>query len=417
MLRLLHTSDWHLGHSLHGHARDYEHERFLDWLLETLQSERIDSLLVAGDLFDTANPTAAAQAQWFRFVAAARTRMPGLELIFLGGNHDSAARLDAPRPIFDALGVHVVGGLPRCGDGSLDHERLLVPLRSFEGAIEAWLVALPFLRPVDLPRVDSPEADPLVEGVRQLYVESLAAARERLQPQQALVAAGHCYLTGTALSELSERKILGGNQHALPADIFPEDLAYVALGHLHLAQIVAGRKNVRYSGSPLPLSLAESGYRHQVLIVEFEQGGFREARSLAVPRFVELLRVPCEGSLPPPDLLAELARLPAKDDSVPDRQRPYLEAVARLEGPEPALRQQVAQTLSDRSPRLLKLTVERTGHGLALPEASQATSLADLTPEEVFRSCHERSFSQPPPAELLATFHELLDRLGRGEGR
>ncbi|NPC81309.1 exonuclease subunit SbcD, partial [Pyxidicoccus fallax] len=101
-MRLLHTSDWHLGHTLYDVSREAEHAAFLDWLLETLEAESVDALLVAGDIFDTANPSAEAQAAWYHFVARARRRLPRLDVVVIGGNHDSAARLDAPDPLFAA---------------------------------------------------------------------------------------------------------------------------------------------------------------------------------------------------------------------------------------------------------------------------------------------------------------------------
>lgn len=419
MLRLLHTSDWHLGHTLHNIPRDFEHELFLDWLLATLDSERVDALVVAGDLFDSANPTAAAQAQWYRFVARARGRMPGLNLVFIGGNHDSASRLDAPRPVFDALGVRVVGGLPRTPDGQLDCGRLLVPLHDAAGRLAAWLAAVPFLRPVDLPRVAdaATDADPLIDGVRALYASVLDCARARLAKGVALLAAGHCYMVGTALSEQSERKILGGNQHALPSDIFPADVTYAALGHLHLAQSVGDRENVRYSGSPLPLSLAEARYRHQVVLVELDGDRASSIRPIEVPRAVQILRVPATGALPPDALLAALEALPARDDTIPESARPYLGATVLLDRPDPGLKLRVERALEARLPRLLKLSVEYQGAGLALPEAVRATTLAELTPEEVFRKAHERRFATAPSDTLLAAFHELVDATMQSEGQ
>jgi exonuclease SbcD len=116
-LKLCHTSDWHLGHTLHGHGREHEHARFLAFLLETLASEEADALIVAGDVFDSANPPASAQAMLYRFLADARAKLPRLDVLIVAGNHDSAARLSAPDPILRALGVRVIGAVPRVGSG------------------------------------------------------------------------------------------------------------------------------------------------------------------------------------------------------------------------------------------------------------------------------------------------------------
>ena len=119
-LRILHTADWHLGHSLHGQSRDYEHGRFLDWLLRTLEQRQADALLIAGDVFDSANPPAAAQAMLYRFLVEAGRRLPGLQMVLVAGNHDSPARLEAPSPILETLNVRMVGAVRRDADGRLD---------------------------------------------------------------------------------------------------------------------------------------------------------------------------------------------------------------------------------------------------------------------------------------------------------
>ncbi|MDY7232747.1 exonuclease SbcCD subunit D C-terminal domain-containing protein [Hyalangium rubrum] len=408
-MRLLHTSDWHLGHTLYDVSREAEHAAFLDWLLETLEAQGVDALLIAGDIFDTSNPSAEAQAAWYQFIARARRKLPKLDVVVIGGNHDSAARLDAPDPLFSALGVRVVGGVPRTR-GALDFERLLVPLHDARGKVRAWVAAVPYLRPADLPLVPT-EGDRLVDGVREVYGLTLEAARRRRQPGQALVAMGHCYMVGTELSQLSERKILGGNQHALPVDLFPEDVAYAALGHLHKAQRVGGREGVRYSGSPLPLSLSERHYHHQVLLVELDGEALSSVRPLSVPRTVDMLRVPERDALPLEEVLVKLEALPEVDPEAPERARPYLEVCVSLPRPEPALRRKVEAALESKDVRLVKLSPAYTGTGLALAEAQPSLSLRERTPEDVFKARYARDYQEPMALPLLEAFHTLLTQV------
>jgi exonuclease SbcD len=408
-MRLLHTSDWHLGHTLYDTSREAEHAAFLEWLLDTLESQKVDALLVAGDIFDTANPSAEAQAAWYQFVARARRRCPELDIVVIGGNHDSAARLDAPDPLFSALDVRVVGGLPK-SNGAVDLDRLLVPLKA-KGKVGAWVAAVPYLRPADLPLVSEEAGDKLVEGVRAVYAEVLEGARARREPGQALVAMGHCYMVGTELSALSERKILGGNQHALPVDLFPEDVAYAALGHLHKAQRVGGREGVRYSGSPLPLSLSEASYSHQVLLVELDGERLASVRPLPVPRRVEILRVPARDTATLEDVVALLEALPELESGTPDWRRPYLEVRVALPRPEPALRRRVEAALEGKAARLVKLTPEYTGTGNALAEERPGVSLKERTPEDVFRARYARDYTEPPDPALLEAFHSLLTQV------
>ena len=409
-MRLLHTSDWHLGHTLYDTSREAEHAAFLEWLLDTLEAHKVDALLVAGDIFDTANPSAEAQAAWYHFIAQARRRCPQLDVVVIGGNHDSAARLDAPDPLFVALDVRVVGGLPK-KQGAVDLERLLVPLKDAQGEVGAWVAAVPYLRPADLPPVSEEAADKLIEGVRGVYAEVLEGARARREKGQALVAMGHCYMVGTDLSALSERKILGGNQHALPVDLFPEDVAYAALGHLHKAQRVGGREGVRYSGSPLPLSLSERSYAHQVLLVELEGEQLSFVRPLYVPRRVDILRVPEQGVVELQEVVEQLRALAELEPETPDWRRPYLEVCVKLPRPEPALRRTVEAALEGKAARLVKLSPDYTGSGHALAEGRPGVSLKERTPEDVFRARYARDYTEPPEPMLLESFHSLLTQV------
>ncbi|MDD1605510.1 MAG: exonuclease subunit SbcD, partial [Methylococcaceae bacterium] len=337
MLRILHTADWHLGHTLHGVSRQLEHQQFLDWLLAELLSKQADALIVAGDIFDSANPSAAAQAQLYEFLVHAKTQQPELNIILVGGNHDSATRLDAPSSILNALGVHVVGGLQRDNQRGIDWRRLIVPLTNATGEVKAWCGAMPFLRNADLPSNET-EDDPLVSGVKTLYDELFAHLQNQAKQGQSLIMTGHCYMVNGNVSELSERKILGGNQHALPVDLFPKAIDYVALGHLHLAQTVGGNQHIRYSGSPIPLSFDESHYVHSVLQVDVKTGQDVAITPLKIPRHIELLRLPNSKDFATlSDILAQLESLQLK--AVHETQHPFIELRIKLDKPEPSLRQ------------------------------------------------------------------------------
>ncbi|MBW2524766.1 MAG: exonuclease SbcCD subunit D C-terminal domain-containing protein [Deltaproteobacteria bacterium] len=413
-MRLLHTADWHLGHSLHGLPRSYEHQRFLAWLLDTLVEERIDALVVAGDVFDTANPSAQAQQTYYRFLCDAKQRAPDLDIVVIGGNHDSASRLDAPRELLAALGPRVVGGLPRAEDGAIDAEQLLVELRGESGETEALCLALPYLRPADLPRdVEVAEGDDdLVVGMAELHRRLIDQACERLGAGQALIVTGHCYMTGSVLSELSERKILGGNQHALPVSIFGAAPAYVALGHLHKAQTVGEGERVRYAGSPIPLSFAEAGYSHEARLIVLDGKEMVQSEPRAVPRAVEMIRL---GPAPLEEIGTALDALePLPDDAV-EAERPFLEVRVALDEPEPDLRAKVEDKLEGKLPRLTRLAGEHTGTDASLGQASSAESLAELDPEQVFRLCWEKKYEAEPPDEMVAAFHELLAEVEEAE--
>jgi exonuclease SbcD len=378
-------------------------------LLDTLRKEQIDALLVAGDVFDAANPSATAQRQWYRFLSQARRQLPSLDIVAIAGNHDSAARLEAPRALLEELDIHVVGSLSRDDAGILDTDRLLHPLRDGQGNVGAWCAAVPFLRPADLPRMNDVE-DPTLEGVRAIYGEVLAAANARRTTTQALVAMGHCYMKSATLSELSERKILGGNEHALPGDLFGNDASYVALGHLHLAQIVADKQHVRYAGSPLPLSMDEVNYPHQVCIATFDKGQLVDVTTPRIPRAVGLLRIPEDGPLPPEAVLKRLSALPAENDSEP---KPYLEVRLRLDRPDSTVRRHVSEAIEGKHARLVKLTLEYAGIGKSLAQQVPHQHLGQLTPDAVFLQMYQSVYGSQPTEEIMTCFHEIVESVQR----
>ncbi|MCF5901335.1 exonuclease SbcCD subunit D C-terminal domain-containing protein [Aeromonas veronii] len=403
-MKILHTADWHLGHQLHGHDRRFEHDAFLDWLSDTLKAREIDALLVAGDLFDTANPPASAWQQLYRFLARLRAEMPHLNMVLIGGNHDSPSKLDAPHELLRAFDLHLVGSISRDSEGKLETDRLLVPLQDREGKIAAWCAAVPFLRSSDL-RVESLEEgqDRLIEGVRQVYAEVLAEGRARCGEDLPLIAMGHAYLAAGQLSELSERRVLGGNQHALPAELFAGG-DYTALGHLHLAQSPA--TGVHYSGSPLPLSLAEANYNHQVLEVTFAEGKLTGLERIPVPRAVEMIRLP-QSTLD--DALNAIASLELV--ACPQEAQPFLEVRLLLPKPEARIRERILAAIADKPVRLARISTQYQGSGEGLADGCERRRLDELSPTEVFRLCYQRQFEGEPEAGLVASFEEILEQV------
>ena len=248
----------------------------------------------------------------------------------------------------------------------------------------------------------------MIAGVRAIYRQVIAAIDARRSPEQPIVALGHAYLSRGELSLLSERKVLGGNQHALPLDIF-QGADYVALGHLHLAQALTPATAiplVHYSGSPIPLSLAESHYNHQVLELEVGPTGVVLAQRHPVPRVVPMLRLP-----PEPLSLAEVeAHLQAQPwMPCPPEQRPFLEVRVKLEKPEPRLRERILAALADQPVRLARITTHYAGQGEAMADRLARQQLDELSPEQVFALCHQRVYATPPAAELQSAFAELLN--------
>ena len=411
-MRLLHTSDWHLGQSLHNFERHYEHQRFLDWLLDTIEAERADALLVAGDIFDNANPSSASQMQLYRFLRRARERVPHLNLVVIAGNHDSPGRLEAPGPLLEAHGTRVVGAVRRGDDGAIDVASLVLPLTGAGGAVEAWCLAVPFLRPGDVPRVaageagDQDGADPYLAGIALLYKQALELALAGRADGQAIVAMGHCHMVDGQMSNDSERRIVIGGTEMLPAGIFDPAIAYAALGHLHLAQAVGKQDHIRYCGSPIPLSFAEVGYQHQVLRIDLDGAGVRQIAPIMVPRAVELLRVPAKPA-PLAQVLEELAALEVA--GAPPERQPFLEVRVRLDAPEPGLRARIEAALDGKPVRLAKIETSSAARGASIDnDVMTLDQLEQLKPDDIFRQLYRQRFDSDAPPDQLGAFAELM---------
>jgi exonuclease SbcD len=407
-MRILHTSDWHLGQVLHGYDRMHEHAHFLHWLIDTLVTEKVDALLIAGDIFDSANPPASCQRMLYEFVTQARDCLPHLDIIVIAGNHDSASRLEAPSPLLEAMGIKVIGQTSRLADGTLNIERMVIPLKS-GGKTAAWCLAVPFLRPGDVPRVEAEDA--YAAGTASLYRQALEMALTRRQPDQAIIAMGHCHLFGGRVSELSERRIVIGGAEAMPVELFGAEIAYVALGHLHLAQSV-GSPSRRYSGSPLPLSFGESGYLHQVVSVDFDGSTIREMREIPVPRVVPMLQIP-DKAKPIEAVIEELNALdlPESEESA----RPYLEVRVLIDAPLPDLRARIEAALVDKPVRLARIETRQVmANGDDMSAPASLEDLEHLEPSQIFSRLYQQKYGDTPPKALTSALLELLNAEAEG---
>ena len=409
-LKLIHTADWHLGQTFFGYDREAEHEAFLGFLTNLLVERQTDVLLIAGDVFDVTNPSAGAQRRFYRFLREANRLNPGLQIVIIAGNHDSAIRLEAPNPLLEELNTSIVGIVGRTDSGEIDLASLVIPLRNRAGEREALCLAVPFLRQGDYPAAPEGELDSYVAGIGRMYRRLYAYADARRNPGEAIVALGHLHATGAELSDddRSERAIMGGLE-SVSADTFDAGIAYTALGHIHKAQRIGGREAVRYAGSPLPMSFSEKNYRHQVIAVEIEEGKVMEIEAIGIPRVVDLMRIP-DSPLPPEEVLRCLAGLPEPEEGREDESRwPYLEIRVLLTEPDPTFRHRVEEALVGKA---VRLTRGGATPFLSFPAGGEPPE-PGLADRDHRRQPRLRDPSGSP--ESLAGGIEYLDRRYRGE--
>ncbi|MCV9926250.1 exonuclease SbcCD subunit D C-terminal domain-containing protein [Flavobacterium sp. LS1R49] len=410
-MKILHTADWHIGQLFHEYDRNYEHQQFLDWLVATLQAEQIDLLLISGDVFDISNPAATSIKMFYTFLNRATKVNPNLQIIIIAGNHDSASRLEAPKPLLESSNVYIIGLVEKDSEGNIDFGKLIIPIHDALGNVKVWCLAIPFLRMGDYTAIPDC-ANPYTEGVTTLYKEAFDYAQQKKKEGQTIIAMGHLHTHHAEITDLdkTERLIMGGVE-CIPASAFDPDIKYVALGHIHKAQRIGGKENIRYSGSPLPMSFSELNYKHQVIVFELDEE-ISNMKSLEIPLFVQLQRIPLT-SRPLSEVIALLEQLPAMD-TTPET-APYLEVRVLLEGPEPALRHKVETALVGKKIRLAKIDVKYPESTHQATEFITQEKLNELVPLEVFTKIYQSKYSTNVPEDILQLFQQVDQEVNQTE--
>jgi len=401
-LKLLHTSDWHLGRTLYGRKRTEEFEAFLTWLAETIRRNEIDALLVAGDVFDTSAPSNRAQELYYLFlcrVAASSCR----HVVVVAGNHDSPSFLNAPRELLKALDVHVIGSRTEApGD------EVLV-LRNGRDDPELIVCAVPYLRDRDIRVAEAGESvedkeRKLIEGIRDHYAAVAALAEQKRRELGAdipIVAMGHLFTAGgQTVDGDGVRELYAGSLARVTAGIFPACFDYLALGHLHVPQKVSGSETMRYSGSPLPMGFGEAKQKKGVCLVEFLCTS-ASVQVIDVPVFQKLERVKGDWN----GISNRIHEMSVDGSQV------WFEII--YEGGEVIgdLRERLEAAVSGTRMEILRVQNSRIIDRV-LGQIHEQETLDDLNVNDVFERClalHEVPEDQRP--ELLRAYQETLSSL------
>lgn len=404
-MKVLHTSDWHIGQMLYQFDRTKEHEFFLNWLVQTLQEEQIDLLLVSGDIFDLANPSAQAIRMFYEFIQQCIFTLPHLQIIITAGNHDSPSRLEAPIPLLPEKRVHIIGQPKKKPDGTIDFDSVIVPIWDRADQPIGWCLAVPYLRTGDY--FQSPEMT-YAEAITQFYQDAFYHIKQVWQPGQSILAMGHLHMLHVPLSEEDQHeRIIRGGIEGIPPEAFPKEICYVALGHIHKAQQIGGYSHIRYAGSPLPMSFSEKNYTHQVIILNISDNAVQSFTSLPVPVHLPLLSIP-QTWLPISEVLEKLHTLPELVETT--QALPYLEVRVLLHEPIPGLRHQVEKALENKAVRLAKISVaypEKTpDQSSSQHPITRTDKLRELDPAQVFANIYQSRFQEKPSTELVKLFQQ-----------
>lgn len=396
-MKLLHTSDWHLGHRLLNQAeRDLEHQVALDWLLGVLDQEKIDMLLIAGDIFDNANPPNSALRRYYEFLTAVKNTHCN-HIVIIGGNHDSPTLLNAPKNLLEQLNIHVIGCVQWNGTKP-DLLQEIVFIDNF-----AAIAAVPFLRDRDLRHtfvsdIFSERQAQLQAGIIDHYAQLAELIKKYDDQNIPLIGMGHLFAAGSTLSD-SEKSIHVGNLGQISAAAFPRLFNYIALGHLHRPQKVASQNHIRYSGSLIPLSFNEAAHLKQVLIAEFDGRELVEVKSLEVPQARKF--VTFRGTWT--EVYSQISHY--------KNEQPAWGEVVLLETPNLShlhaeLQQQVKTSPLD----ILRVSFEILQTEENAPVVIPSQQLEELTPLDIFRHrCQTLQKSPDKITELEILFQSVLD--------
>ncbi len=398
-MKIIHTSDWHLGRTIYGKKRYEEMEAFLDWLSDEIDSSGADALLIAGDVFDNQAPSNRAQELYYKFLCR-MSNSSCRHVVIIAGNHDCPAFLDAPRELLEVLDVHVIAAK----HDNPEDEVLL--FKNSEGEPELIVCAVPFLRDRDIRSAQPGESiedkeRKLLWGISSHYFSVSSAAvsiASKLSHSVPVIGMGHLFTAGGAV-EMGDgvRDLYAGTLAHVDLDIFPECFDYVALGHLHAPQYADEKGRICYSGSPLPMSFAEASTSKSICIVDFTE----KTPSVCfkkIPLFQELACIQGDWN----QISSELSHL------VTENSKAWVEVI--YDGKEliSDLRERIEMITAQSQIEVLRINNDRIANEV-LSRSYEGETLDELTPEEVFLRClnkHEIEESQRPV--LMQTYKEAL---------
>ncbi len=405
-MKLLHTSDWHIGRTLYGRKRYAEFEAFLNWLAALIEERDIDVLLVSGDVFDNTTPSNRAQELYYSFLCRVAAS-PNRHVVVTAGNHDSPSFLNAPKELLKFLNVHVVG----CASDTPADE--LIVLSGPDREPRLIVCAIPYLRDRDIRIAEAGESiedkeRKIIEGIRTHYrmVCDLAEQkRTSLEKPVPIVAMGHLFAAGgQTVDGDGVRELYIGTLAQVRSDVFPESIDYLALGHLHVPQRVSGSDFIRYCGSPLPMGFGEAQQEKGVVLVEFS-GNIPTVTNVFVPRFQVLKTLRGDWQI-----IAEAIEALKSEGSTA-----WLEIV--YEGGEIAgsLRELLDEAIEGTGLEILRVKNTRVLE-LAMKDMDTEKTLDDLDVTDVFKRClesHEVPQEQHPG--LLSAYQEIIVSLNEAD--
>lgn len=400
-MKILHTADWHLGQKFKQHLdRIEEHQRAINGLLELIRTEKVDVLLVAGDVFDTPNPPNNARQLYYQFLVDAG-RAGCRHIVVTGGNHDSPYMLNAPKEVLAAINAHVVG----CATEDIQDE--IIPLYDDDGVLEAVVAAVPFLRDRDLKSAVSGEGGEhrvqrIQEGIKAHYEAAAAAVMEYVGLGVPILTMGHLYAKGAQASDRQDNIYIGDMEN-ITASAFPGVFDYVALGHIHKEQMVGKQEHIRYSGSLIPMSFGEWKDDKSVTLVEMKGREIQGIRIIPVPLGRKLVSLKGEEQEVEEELKGIIHDMQGKGGDM----EAWVEILIQGTASRPDIYPYFSEMVQEAPVRILRVSY---AHSYKSVDAlSTEYELDDLRPLDIFKKrCEAAMMAEKESQEMEEAFRELL---------
>ncbi|MBU2883586.1 exonuclease subunit SbcD [Psychrosphaera sp. B3R10] len=406
-MKIIHTSDWHLGQGFIGKSREAEHKAFLNWLLNQVTEKQIDAVIVAGDIFDTGTPPSYARTLYNEFIVS--MHKIGCQLVVLGGNHDSVATLNETESLLSCLGTYVIGGV------KADLNDQVILLNDHTKQPGAILCGIPFIRPKDVldsvaGQTGSEKQKALIQAMAGHFMAIFDIAeqqRKQLGGELPIISTGHLTTLASSRTE-SVREIYVGTLESFPSDKLPP-ADYIALGHIHKPMSVSGKEHIRYCGSPIPLSFDELNHKKQVIMVEFEGANVKDIEPLYIPRSQAMYRI--EGSLT--SIEHQLQNIAVELSSTDNTA--WVEVEVSTDDYLSDLQQKILDMCSDAPIEIIKVKRKKATTP-QLKSEKPKQSLSELTPKDVFQKRLEQEQLEPADiASLTSTFDSVVAEVLAGE--
>ncbi len=398
-MKILHTSDWHIGKQLHKFDLAEDLDYFFNWLVNYIKAENIDVLLVSGDIFDQANPSQTAYKQYYDLLK----QLINLDckIILTGGNHDSASVLNAPKELLKAFNISVIGGATE------ETSEMFVEFEKKEEKIV--VAAIPFLKDRDIRKSVAGETySTKIEQIKmglQNYFSNVNAHYKENYSDEVFVLMGHLYVQGSQLSD-SERDIQIGNQAGIEPLIFEGIPHYVALGHIHKPHVISRTNNIHYCGSPIPLSFSEKEDCKQINVITIRNNQIENVEIVPIPKHRNLITF--EGSLK--EVSHKLETYSEKTTLIS-----LAEIIVNEESESLAVRQEFEELINSRPNENLEIVKSRLNFKSKIRGATDAfavgTDVADVTPMQMFEKKLELQSGMENKEELKNAFREILEEL------